>query len=216
MSKRRILIVDDHPLVREGLRYLIGKQTDLEVCGEAEGVGDALRRLDETLPDLVIVDISLKDGHGIDLIKRIAAHDARAKILVSSMHDELLFAERSLRAGAGGYVSKEEPPDAVIDAMRQVLDGRTHLSARMTERVLKYVGGQELAARSPVDALTDRELQVFEMIGRGLTVKHIARRLELSPATVESHRTKIKSKLSLANAAELSRRATQWVLEKET
>jgi DNA-binding NarL/FixJ family response regulator len=193
-AKRRILIVDDHPIVCRGLRELVADEPDLEVCGEAADVSEALQQLEATRPDVVVVDLSLKGGHGIELIQKIKARSDRVKMLVSSMHDESLFAERVLRAGATGYISKQESPEKIIDALRQVLRG-------------------EILEENPIQSLSDRELEVFEMIGQGLSTKQIAKRLHLSHKTVETHREKIKAKLNLSNSAELSRRATQWVLE---
>jgi DNA-binding NarL/FixJ family response regulator len=210
----RILIVDDHPMVREGLVARISTQSDLHVCGEAGNVGEALRLVEQLHPDLAIIDISLKDGHGLDLIKQIRLRDERIKMLVSSMHDETLFAERALRAGAMGYINKQEAPEQVIDAIRQVLDGKMVFSTRMTERILhRAVGRSTQGRQSPIEGLTDRELEVFELIGHGMTTRKIANQLGLSVHTIETHREKIKSKLKLKNSAELGRHALQWVLE---
>jgi DNA-binding NarL/FixJ family response regulator len=209
----RILIVDDHPIVRRGLRELVADEPDLEVCGEAEDVAQALSQVEETRPDVVIVDLTLKNGHGLDLIQEIKARHGQIKMLVSSMHDESLFAERALRAGAAGYISKQEPPERMIDAMRRVLHGEIYLSSRMSTRLLHRLTTGEAIDEDPVESLSDRELEVFEMIGQGLSTKQIARKLDLSHKTIETHREKIKSKLNLKNSSELSRHATQWVLE---
>lgn len=209
----RILLVDDHPIVRRGLRELVAQEPDLEVCGEAEDAAEALRQLEATRPDVVIVDLTLKAGHGLELIQQIHARDARIKILVSSMHDESLFAERTLRAGALGYINKQESPDKIIDAIRRVLCGEIYLSSRMASRLLHRIAVGEPLEKHPIEKLTDRELEVFEMIGQGLSTKQIARKLGLSHKTIETHREKIKTKLNLKNSAELSRHATQWVLE---
>lgn len=213
--KQRILVVDDHPIVCRGLRELVAGEPDLEVCGEAGDVAEALRQLDATRPDVVVIDLSLKGGHGIDLIEKISSRDDRIRMLVSSMHDESLFAERVLRAGARGYISKQESPDKIIDALRQVLRGEIYLSPRMTNRILHRAVVGKPVEYDPIEGLSNRELQVFEMIGQGLGTKQIAQRLHLSHKTVETHREKIKTKLNLSNSAELSRRATQWVLEKK-
>jgi len=213
INKYRILIVDDHPLVREGLRHLVANERDLEVCGEADDSAEALRQIKNTGPDVAVVDISLKSSHGIDLIEEIKRQNDRIKVLVSSMHDETLFAERCLRAGAMGYINKEESPAILIGAIRQVLRGEIFLSQRMTNRILKRVGGMRTVEHDPIELLTNREVEVFEMLGQGLSTKQIARRLDLSPKTIESHREKIKQKLNLANSSELVRRATQWVIE---
>jgi DNA-binding NarL/FixJ family response regulator len=212
-KKHKILIVDDHPIVRRGLRELISDEPDLDVCSEAEDVAEALRLVEATRPDVVIVDLTLKSGHGLELIQEIKARYDRIKVLVSSMHDESLFAERSLRAGAAGYISKQESPERIIDATRQVLRGEIYLSSRMATRLLHRLTSGEPLDRDPIENLSDRELQVFEMVGRGLSTKQISRELSVSHKTVETHREKIKSKLNLKNSTELSRHATQWVLE---
>ena len=212
-NKHRILVVDDHPIVRRGLRQLFGDEPDMEVVGEAEDSADALEQLKAVKPDLVIVDLSLKSGHGLELIPQIKATRERVRMLVSSMHDESLFAERVLRAGASGYINKQEPPSELIKATRQVLRGEIYLSSRMANRLLGRIIGGEALEDNPIGSLSDRELQVFEMIGQGLSTKQIAQKLDLSPKTIEAHREKIKAKLNLKSGAELSRHATQWVLE---
>jgi DNA-binding NarL/FixJ family response regulator len=210
----KILIVDDHPIVREGLAARLGRQPDFEVCGEAEDVADALDKVKSARPDVVIVDLSLKSGQGLDLIKRIKALDMDTKMLVSSMYDESLYAERSLRAGAMGYVNKQEVSEKIIDAIRLVVDGKIYLSPRMTERLLqRAVGAAPQLVQSPFETLTDRELEIFKMIGKGMTTRQIANELHLSVKTVETHRENIKGKLTLPNSAELSREAVQWVME---
>lgn len=209
----RILIVDDHPIVRRGLRELMAGEPDLEVCGEADDAPAALRQIEATRPDVAVIDLSLKTGHGIELIRDIKLRDERIRMLVSSMHDESLFAERALRAGAMGYLNKQESPDKIIDAIRQILRGDVYLSPRMTARLLHRLVGGESLERCAVETLSDRELEVFQMIGQGLTTKQIAGKLHLSHKTIETHREKIKSKLNLKNSAELTRYATQWSLE---
>jgi DNA-binding NarL/FixJ family response regulator len=209
----KILIVDDHPLVREGLAARIERQPDMELCGECDEVDDALRLVKTAHPNLVIIDISLKSGHGIDLIKQIHARDAKVKMLILSAYDESLYAERALRAGALGYLNKQETREKIVDAIRTVLAGDRYLSPVMTQRLVdKAVGGRDIAA-SPFDALSDRELEVFELIGKGVSTSAIASQLHLSPHTIDTHREKIKTKLYLKNAAELQREANQWVLE---
>ena len=215
VKKHRVFLVDDHPLVRRGLANVIAAETDLEVCGEASDVLEALHDVEKAGPDIVVVDLSLKSGHGIDLIEQLKAKDERIKTLVSSMHDEMLFAERVLRAGAMGYVSKQEPPETLLQAIRQVLRGEVYLSPRMTNRLLRGVATGALPQRNPIQGLSNRELEVYEMIGQGLTVQQIAGKLNLSPKTVETHREKVKQKLNLQRSAELNRRAVQWVLEGE-
>jgi len=209
----RVLVVDDHPVVRRGLAELINDEPDMEVCGEASDAPDALRQVETKHPDVVVVDISLQSGNGIELIQQIKDRDESIKTLVSSMHDESLFAERALRAGAMGYLNKQEPTERVIDAIREVLNGQVYLSPRMANRLLQSVVGGETLVQDPIGNLSNRELEVFELIGQGLTTKKIAGRLHLSPKTIETHREKIKTKLNLSNSTELSRRAVQWVLE---
>jgi DNA-binding NarL/FixJ family response regulator len=212
--KHRVLLVDDHPLVRRGLAEVIAREPDMETCGEAADVQEALREVERTHPDVVVVDLTLKTGHGLELIERLKSRDPTIKTLVSSMHDEMLFAERVLRAGAMGYITKQEPPEALIRAIRQVLGGEVYLSPRMTNRLLRRVVTGNPAQEDPVQGLSNRELEVYEMIGQGLTIQQIAQRLHLSPKTVETHREKIKQKLNLKSSTELNRRAVQWVLER--
>jgi DNA-binding NarL/FixJ family response regulator len=210
----KILIVDDHPLVREGLALRISRRSGLEVCGEADNVEDALRLIDQQNPDLAIVDVSLKSGSGVDLIHRIKARAGHTKVLVLSMYDEALYAERVLRAGAMGYINKQEARENVLDAIEHVLAGRYYLSAEMHNRMLHHmISDKDKFRRSVVDCLSNRELEVFELIGQGLPTSQIADRLHVSIKTIETHRQRIKNKLGLRNSAELGRSAAQWVLE---
>jgi DNA-binding NarL/FixJ family response regulator len=212
----RILIIDDHPLVRKGLRQLIEDEPDLQVCGEASSADEAVGMLDRCRPDLMIVDLSLKDSSGLELIKRVKARNADVRMLVSSMHDESLYAERVLNAGALGFVSKQEAMEKVIEAIRCVLSGRVYVSAAMQDLLLRrlVVDGGPAPDRSPIETLSDRELEVFELIGRGRGTREIARQLHLSVKTVETYREHIKGKLNLRSASELVSRAVQWVLER--
>lgn len=212
--KFRVLLVDDHPLVRRGIADVLAREDDLEVCGEAADVADAMQEVQQNRPDVVLVDLSLRSGHGIDLIERIRAYDPHIRTLVSSMHDETLFAERVLHAGAMGYVTKQEPPETLVHAIRQVLRGEVYLSSRMTSRLLRRAASGEPSREDPIAGLSNREIEVFEMIGQGLTIQQIASRLHLSPKTIETHREKIKQKLNLKSSTELNRRAVQWVLER--
>ena len=215
-AKSRILIVDDHGLVRHGLAAVIGDEADLEVCGEAADAPAALAQFDALKPDLVVVDLSLQTGHGLDLTRQLTARDAEARVLVLSMHDEAIFAERSLRAGALGYINKQEAPERVVEAIRRVLAGEVYLSPMMTQRLLRASRsgeGVQASARLPSERLSDRELTVFQMIGQGLATREIAERLHLSIKTIETYREHIKAKLGLKNSAELGRHATQWALE---
>lgn len=211
--KSRVLIVDDHPIVRRGLADMIGCQPDLAVCGEAADVDEAMQQVEATQPDVAVIDLSLKGGHGIELIEQIKSRHERIRMLVSSMHDEMLFAERALRAGAMGYITKQESAENLLEAIRHVLRGEIYLSSRMTGRLLRNIRGGGTLDQDPIGGLSNRELEVFEMIGQGMTTQQIAHKLGLSPKTVETHREKIKDKLNLRNSAELSRRAVQWVLE---
>lgn len=211
--KARILIVDDHPIVREGLRMRISSQSDMQVCGEADSVGEALARFKKELPDLVTVDISLGDGSGLDLIQRLKAERYPARILVLSAHDDSLYAERALKAGAHGYIGKSEAQSNILVALRTVLDGGCYLSPELNRQLIgRALGTTVPAPTSPVDGLSNRELQVFQLIGEGLSGKAIATRLNLSSHTIDSHREKIKRKLGLNNAPELQRAAMQWAL----
>ena len=213
-SPARILIVDDHPMVRDGLTARISNEPDLTVCGEADDVDGALRLAGELNPDLVIIDILLKTGHGIDLVKQIRGRHPKMRMLVNSMYDESVYAERSLQAGALGYLNKQTAGETVIDAIRTVLTGKTYLSPEMTERIVKSrVGGMIEPGKSPIESLSDRELEVFTLIGQGQTTSAIANQLYLSVHTIDTYREKLKAKLNLANSAELNRHAVQWVLE---
>jgi DNA-binding NarL/FixJ family response regulator len=213
--RARVLIVDDHPAVREALALRIGRQPDLEVCGEAADTGEALRLLADARPDVAVVDITLKAGNGIDLIKRVRDRDDRVRVLVWSMHSEALYAERALRAGALGYVNKDQATDRIVEAIRRVLAGKVYLSEAMTERLLqRAVGGaREEVTRAPLDVLADRELEVFRLIGEGVKTAEIAERLHLSVKTVETYRDRIRQKLDLSDGTKLAHYATQWVLE---
>jgi DNA-binding NarL/FixJ family response regulator len=211
----RVLIVDDHPAVREALALRIGRQSDLEVCGEAADMSEALHLIASTKPDVAVVDISLKTGNGIDLIKRIKDRNDNIRILVWSMHGESLYAERALRAGALGYVSKDQATDRIVDAIRRVDAGKVCLSEAMAERMLQRAVGAapEKVTHSPIDVLADRELEVFRLIGEGLKTADIAARLHLSVKTVETYRDRIRQKLNQTDGTKLAHYATQWVLE---
>jgi DNA-binding NarL/FixJ family response regulator len=213
----RILIVDDHPSVREALAIRISLLPDLEVCGEAMDITEALRQVEEQKPDLAIIDVVLKHGDGIDLVKRIKARDANVRMLVWSMHSELLYAERALRAGAYGYLTKDEPTSQVVSAIRNVLAGRVQLSARISEKMLQRAVGQgsDRLWYPAVNALSDRELEVLRMIGQGMKTSEIADNLHLSVKTVGTYRDRIRQKLALADGRDLARYAAHWVLESE-
>jgi DNA-binding NarL/FixJ family response regulator len=207
-----VAIVDDHPLVREGLAARISSQPDMEVCGEAADIESALELVVSKRPSLVIVDIALKDGHGIDLIKRIVAAGVSTRMLVVSAYDEAFFAERALRAGALGYINKQELQGKVVDAMRTVLRGERYLSTAMAQRLIAQAIGSRVA-QGGTETLTDRELQIFQLIGRGKSTREIARELNVSVHTIDSHREHIRSKLDLHSGTELIQRAVQWHIE---
>jgi DNA-binding NarL/FixJ family response regulator len=213
LARRRILIVEDHPVVREGLCVAIGREPDLEVCGEAENIAEALRLAEGKRPDVVIVDLTLEGEDGIELIDYTKSRWPDVKILVYSSHDEETFAGRVLRAGAMGYVSKRETSSVVLAAIRQVLRGEVYLSPRMTTSLLQRAVVGKTLDRDPVQSLSNRELQVFELIGQGMNTVQIAQRLQISSKTVESHRKMIKTKLNAQTSAQLSRRAFLWVQE---
>jgi DNA-binding NarL/FixJ family response regulator len=207
---KRILIVDDHPMMREGLRALISRERDLIVCGEAETAGQALDAVANLKPDLVLADITLPGRNGIELIKDICALQHAMLILVISMHDESLYTERVLRAGARGYIMKQESGPTMMQAIRQVLAGRIYLSDKMSARVLEHVAGKHTKA-SPIERLSDREWEVFQLIARGKSTVQIAEELHLSTKTVEAHRARVKKKLDLRTMPELISFASRWV-----
>jgi DNA-binding NarL/FixJ family response regulator len=213
LLKHPVLIVDDHPIVRKGLMDVINEAVDLTVCGEAASVPEALQKVEATRPDVVIVDISLGGEDGIELIDYIKSRWPAVKMLVSSAHDEKTFAGRVLRAGALGFISKREPLPRVVEAVRKVLRVEVYLSTEMATCLLQRAAVGESLDNDPVQSLSNRELQVFEMIGDGLNTREIARRLGISPKTVESHRKVIKTKLNAQTSAQLNRRAYQWVQE---
>jgi len=214
-KRARILIVDDHPAVREALALRIGRHSDLEVCGEAADMIEALRLVADTQPDVAVVDISLKTGNGIDLIKRIKDRNNSVRMLVWSMHTESLYAERALRAGALGYVNKDQATDKIVEAIRRVLQGKVYLSDAMAEKMLHRAvgGGPKDVTPLPLDVLADREVEVFRLIGQGVKTAEIAKRLHLSVKTVETYRDRIRQKLDLSNGTELAHYATKWMLE---
>lgn len=209
---KKILIVDDHPLMRKGLAMTLNAEPDLNVCGQVADAEEALSALEELKPDLAIVDISLPGMSGLELIKHMHALRPDLRTLVVSRHDEALYAERAIRAGARGYVMKLEASDMIVKAVRRVLNGGIYVSEEINERLLLgLAAGRQELAQSPLEVLSDRELEVFELTGRGLGTREIAERLHLSVKTVESYRARIKDKLNLKTAAELMQHAVQWV-----
>jgi DNA-binding NarL/FixJ family response regulator len=213
----RILIVDDHPIVRCGYEQLLGNQSDMEVCGTAETEKEALQAAIDCNPDLAIVDISLKDSSGLELIKHFQKSHSNLKLLVISAHDENVYAERVLQAGALGYINKQEATELLVTAVRQVINGEVFVSQQIAKRLLmRRVGKKDenTQCSGPVDLLSDREIQVFEMIGTGNSSKQIAAKLHLSVKTIERYKENIKRNLMIKNSTELVQRATQWILEK--
>ncbi len=210
--KHRILLIDDHPIMRHGLAQLIGMESTLVVCGEAGSAAAGLAAIEKLKPDLAIVDLTLPDKHGLELIKDIQALRPGLRCIVLSMHDESLYAERALRAGARGYVMKETAAENLITAIQRVIGGGIYVSETMASRMLEQVSGQRgKAGSSGVSQLSDRELEVLEMIGRGTPTKLIAEKLCISTRTVEAHRAHIKEKLAISDGAALVRYAVQWV-----
>lgn len=211
-GRKRILIIDDHPVLRHGLEQIINAEPDMMVCAQAGDAGSALEALRQCKPDLALVDITLTGMNGIELIKYMKTEDERLPVIVLSMHDESLYAMRSLRAGASGYVMKSAPMGQLLEAIRKVLRGEIYVSqmfgAQLIYRTVRGIGGD-----SPIEGLTDRELEVLQLIGEGRGSREIAERLHLSVKTIESHRLHIKEKLNLETASELVRFAVEWVSE---
>jgi DNA-binding NarL/FixJ family response regulator len=209
-AKHTVFLVDDHPLVREWLGNLIARQSDLLVCGQAESSATAYDEISRTQPDIAIVDLSLENGSGLELIKQLQTLPEPPRVLVLSMHDEAHYAERALRAGATGYIMKRAATGRVIDAIREVLAGRMYMSeALATQMAEKYVG-KNAGSGSPLALLSDREMEVFQMLGQGIETRRIAETLHLSPKTVQVYCGRIKEKLGLGNATELIREAVRW------
>lgn len=210
ISKRRLLLVDDHPIVCQGLSEMINYEADLAVCGVAADRHQALEKIDKLQPDLIVLDISLKASNGIELLKDVKSRHPKLGVLMLSMHDENLYAFRALRAGAAGYIMKQEPADRVLAAIRQALSGEVALSPSLEKWAMKQlVGGSAAPSGLPLEDLTDRELEVFRLIANGYTTRQIAAELHLSVKTIESHRAHLKLKLNLETSAELVQRAIQ-------
>lgn len=212
----RVLLVDDHPIVRQGMAALIAQEADMVVCGEAPDPEQGLDLVDQLQPDVVVADLSFGGLSGIEFIKDVKARQPRIPVLILSMHDEAHYADRALRAGAMGYIMKQAGGPRVIDAIRQVLAGQVYLSPEVTTQFVRTAidGGREPTA-SPIDQFSDRELEVFALIGQGLSTREIARKLHLSTKTIDSHRSKIKTKLNLNNSTELVHHAIRWFSDAE-
>jgi DNA-binding NarL/FixJ family response regulator len=210
-AKLQVVLVDDHPIVRQGLAQMISREPDMEVCGEAETAADALKAIAACKPDVAIVDLSLKGTSGLELLKDLKVRFPKLPVLVLSMYDESMYAERALRAGAKGYMMKEEATEKVLAAIRGILAGQIYLSEAMASRLLHMVVGERTPGSvSPTERLSDRELEVFQLIGQGYGNTDIARQLHLSPKTVETYRAHIKEKLDLSSATELLQHAIHW------
>jgi DNA-binding NarL/FixJ family response regulator len=215
-AARRIFIVDDHPMMRDGLRQLIGNEPGLEVCGEADDAPAALQQICSLKPDLAIVDISLRSSSGLELIKSLADAGAACPVLVLSMHDESLYAERVLRAGGRGYIMKQEGGRKIMEAVRRVLEGRAYVSDKLAATIIDIFSGHRSDSSSAVEKLSDREFEILQHIGHGLATKDIAQRVRISVKTVEVHRVNIKRKLGLRTATELIHFAVRWVESQPT
>jgi len=212
-KKCRVLLVDDHPIVRQGLGLLIDREEDLSVCGEAEGAHSAFHAIETLRPDIVVLDISLSGPDGLDVLKEIRMKTGSLPVLILSMHDESIYAERAMRAGANGYIMKQEATEKVLVAIRRILQGEVYLSDRLTNTMLQqYVRGASPTKSSPLLNLTDRELEVFRLIGEGHGTRQIADELHLSVKTIESYQAHIKEKLALRNARELVQHAIEWTV----
>lgn len=212
-KKYRVLLVDDHPIVRQGLGLLIDREADLSVCGEADGAHSAFHAIETLRPDIVLLDISLNGPDGLEVLKEIRMKSGSLPLLILSMHDESIYAERAMRAGANGYIMKQEATEKVLIAIRRILQGDVYLSDRLTTTMLQqYVRGGAHTKSSPLLNLTDRELEVFRLIGEGHGTRQIADELHLSVKTIESYQAHIKEKLALRNARELVQHAIEWTV----
>ena len=209
-SKIRVFIVDDHPIVRRGFQLLLSLEPDLTVCGEADSGPGALQKILALKPDVAIVDLSLKGSSGLELIKQLRAQALKLKLLVFTMRDEGIYAERALRAGADGYITKEEGTEKAVVAIRRLMQGKRYVSEKLAEKMMDRLVGNTAGAQTAVETLSDRELEVLELIGNGLGSREIAQKLHLSIKTIESHREHIKTKLGLARAPELVSYAFNW------
>jgi DNA-binding NarL/FixJ family response regulator len=216
-AKKTVLVVDDHPLMRQGLALLINQQQDMQVCGEAEEVQAAVHAIARLHPDIVILDISLSGPDGLELLKSVRVTNPGLPVLILSMHDEAIYAERALRARANGYIMKQEATEKVLVAVRRILNGEVYLSERMSNKMLQqYIGGAPSMIQSQIASLSDRELEVFRLIGEGRATREIAEELHLSVKTVETYQAHIKEKLALRSGRELIQHAIQWKINERT
>jgi len=216
-AKKTVLVVDDHPLMRQGLALLVNQQHDLQVCGEAEEAQAAMHAISHLHPDIVILDISLNGPDGLELLKNIRTTNPDLPVLILSMHDEAIYAERALRARANGYIMKQEATEKVLIALRRILNGDVYLSDRMSNKMLQqYIGGAPSMIQSRIASLSDRELEVFRLIGEGRATREIAEELHLSVKTVETYQAHIKEKLSLRSGRELIQHAIQWKVSEKS
>lgn len=212
----KVVLIEDHAMFREQLVLLIEKVENFVVCGQADNIKDGMQVIRESHPDIAIVDVSLRGSSGLELIKDLKADGSRIPVLVLSMHDEELYAERVIRAGAKGYISKHEASSQLIEAIHQVLTGKVYLSERVTSGILNRMSATSAPLQAAgVELLTDRELEVFQLVGRGLNSRQIAERLNLGESTVDTYRARIKEKLQIRNASDLYTRAARWVHEQE-
>jgi DNA-binding NarL/FixJ family response regulator len=211
--RSRVLLVDDHPLMREALRESIDRQNDLVTCGEASDAASAMGALESSHPNLVLLDLTLGEDSGLDLLKRMLVADSSVRVLVLSMHDDTLYAERAIRAGAKGYINKRESSATIVSAIRTILKGDIYVNSKVMGRVLHRLTGRKAETAGVVEEqLSDREMETFELIGAGMGSREIAQRLHVSVKTVEAYRERIKAKLGLSSSPELARRAVEWVL----
>ena len=216
-KKHRVFVVDDHPIVRQGLYLLINREPDMAVCGDAEDAQTAVKAVANLKPDLLIVDISMNGPDGLDLLKDVRSRYPSLPVLILSMHDESIYAERALRAGAQGYIMKQEAAEKVMVAVRRILSGEIYVSERIANRMLqRYIGNRDPGRPGSVADLTDRELEVFRLIGEGHSTRRIAEELHISVKTVESYQAHIKEKLSLRSARELVQHAIQWSITEKS
>lgn len=208
----KIYLVDDHPLMRKGIAMTLDLEMDFEVCGQAESAEEAISDIPAKKPDIVVIDISLPGMNGIELIKHLKAQNPELQMLVVSRHDEDMYAERAIKAGARGYLMKMEAGDVIVNAIRRILRGQIYLSEEINNKLLMgMMAGGQVGRSSPLEILSDRELEVFELIGNGSTTREIAERMHVSIKTVESYRTRIKTKLDISTGNELIKQAVQWV-----